>query len=218
MSRVPWLVGALGLTLTATAALSAIEPRLSDERTGQSAAAHAAPPHVVIETDLGDIEADIDVVHAPITAANFMKYVEGGFYDGGRFFRTVRPDNQPTDAYKIEVIQVGANAEVVKEKKAFPPIPLERTKDTGLRHVDGALSMARSGPDTATSSFSIVLGEQPSMDFGGLRNPDGQGVAVFGRVVRGMDVARKIQAQPADGQRLTTPVTIKRIRIASSDK
>jgi peptidyl-prolyl cis-trans isomerase A (cyclophilin A) len=172
-------------------------------------------PRVIIETELGEIEAEVDIVRAPGTAANFLRYVEGGFYDGGRFFRTVRPDNQPTDTYKIEVVQIAANADVVKEKGAFPAIPLERTRDTGLRHVNGVLSMARTGPDTGTHSFSIVLGEQPSMDFGGLRNPDGQGFAVFGRVVRGLEVARKIQAQAADGQRLVTPITIKRIRIAS---
>ena len=102
--------------------------------------------------------------------------------------------------------------------KAFAAIALERTRDTTLRHLDGALSMARTGPDTATHSFSIVLGDQPSMDFGGLRNPDGQGFAVFGRVVRGMDIARKIQAQPVEGQRLITPVNIIRIRVVSSSR
>ena len=83
-------------------------------------------------------------------------------------------------------------------REQFAPVPLERTSVTGLKHLNGTVSMARSGPDTATASFSIVIGDQPEMDFGGKRNPDGQGFAVFGRVVQGMDVVKAIQA-PAPG-------------------
>ena len=85
---------------------------------------------------------------------------------------------------------------------------LERTRDTGLTHVDGAISMARDGPDTATSDFFVCVGAQPELDFGGKRNPDGQGFAAFGRVVSGMDVIRKIHAAPASGQSLAPPVKI----------
>ena len=95
---------------------------------------------------------------------------------------------------EIQVIQFQIDA--ARRREQFPPIPLERTSVTGLKHLDGTLSMARNGPDTATASFSIVIGDQPEMDFGGRRNPDGQGFAVFGRVVRGMDVVRAIQASP----------------------
>jgi peptidyl-prolyl cis-trans isomerase A (cyclophilin A) len=93
-----------------------------------------------------------------------------------------------------------------------PPIPLERTIVTGVRHVDGALSMARGGPDTATASFFICIGDQGSLDFGGGRNPDGQGFAAFGRVVDGMEVVRRIQMGGVDGQRLIEPVRIASIR------
>ena len=107
--------------------------------------------------------------------------------------------------------------------KSFGAIPLERTKDTGLKHVDGVLSMPRSTPDSGTSGFSICIGDQPEMDFGGKRNADGQGFAVFGRVTSGMDVVRKIHAAPSgpstakDGvsagdQRLTPPIKILSIR------
>jgi peptidyl-prolyl cis-trans isomerase A (cyclophilin A) len=92
-------------------------------------------------------------------------------------------------------------------------VPLERTSVTGLRHLDGTLSMARDGPDTATSDFFICIGDQPSLDFGGKRNPDGQGFAAFGHVVGGMDVVRRIQAAPADGQSLTPPVRIRSITV-----
>lgn len=146
---------------------------------------------VVFETELGAITMEIDVAHAPITAANFLKYVDGKYYDGGMINRSVRPDNTTRHDVEIQVIQFQSNP---ARRDMFPPIPLERTSVTGLKHVNGVLSMARRGPDTATSSFSIPIGDQPSMDFGGARNADGQGFAVFGKVVAGMDVVKKIQA------------------------
>jgi peptidyl-prolyl cis-trans isomerase A (cyclophilin A) len=149
---------------------------------------------VVFETEKGAIEVEVDTAHAPATAANFLKYVDGGFYAGGSVNRAVRPDNTTRHDVEIQVIQFQMNP--ARQPDRFPPIALERTSVTGLRHVDGALSMARNGPDTATASFSIVIGDQPEMDFGGRRNADGQGFAVFGRVVRGMDVVRAIQASP----------------------
>jgi peptidyl-prolyl cis-trans isomerase A (cyclophilin A) len=88
---------------------------------------------------------------------------------------------------------------------------LERSSETGLSHVDGTLSMARNGPDTARGDFSIMVGDQPELDFGGRRNPDGQGFAAFGRVIEGMDVVRRMNAAPADGQQLTPPIPIERI-------
>jgi len=163
-------------------------------------------PRVVIQTELGDIEAEIDSIHAPVTAANFLRYVDLGFYRFGRFHRTVRADNQPDDKVKITVVQAGLDPYRVKD---FPPIPLERTKDTGLKHSDGTISMARDGPNTATSDFFICIGDQPALDYGGKRNPDGQGFAAFGRVLLGMDVVRKINQSPADGQRLEPVIGIR---------
>jgi len=157
-------------------------------------AAFQQNPVVVFETEKGAIEVEVDTVHAPASAANFLKYVDGGFYAGGSINRAVRPDNTTRHDVEIQVIQFQMNP--ARRADAFPPIALERTSVTGLRHLDGVLSMARAGPDTATASFSIVIGNQPEMDFGGRRNPDGQGFAVFGRVVHGMDVVRAIQAAP----------------------
>jgi peptidyl-prolyl cis-trans isomerase A (cyclophilin A) len=161
---------------------------------------------VVLRTEKGEIELELDAGRAPGTVANFLRYVDGGFYAGGVFHRTVKPDNQPNNPVKIEVIQGGANP--AKEGQGFAPIPLERTQATGLKHQDGTVSMARDTPDTATSDFFICIGDQPELDFGGKRNPDGQGFGAFGRVIRGMDVVRAIQAAPTDGQRLTPPVRI----------
>ena len=163
-------------------------------------------PRVVLQTDLGEIEIEVDAGRAPVTSANFLKYVDGGLLDGGRFHRTVRPDNQNDKAVPIAVIQGAANRDRSGE---FPPaIPLERTSVTGLSHLDGVVSMARTTPDTARSEFFICIGDQPELDFGGKRNPDGQGFAAFGRVVRGMDVVRKIQMSPAKGETLEPPVGV----------
>jgi peptidyl-prolyl cis-trans isomerase A (cyclophilin A) len=148
------------------------------------------PVCVVFETELGSITAEVDTLRAPITGANFLRYVDGKFYDGGMINRAVRPDNTVRHDVEVQVIQF--QADPAREHEWFPPIPMERTSVTGLRHVNGALSMARLGPDTAQASFSIVIGDQPEMDYGGRRNPDGQGFAVFGRVVGGMEVVGKI--------------------------
>ena len=157
----------------------------------------SAQTAIVIETEFGRIEAVLDDKKAPITAANFLRYVDAGHYNGAEFFRTVRtkPDNQPRVSEKIDVIQARVNPAF--RAKSFAPIRLERTRDTGLKHVAGVLSMPRTEPDSATSGFSICLADQPNMDFGGRRNPDAQGFAVFGRVTSGIDVARKIHASPS---------------------
>jgi peptidyl-prolyl cis-trans isomerase A (cyclophilin A) len=182
------------LGLSASAALS-----------GGTAAAQALP-RVVIQTELGDIEVEVDTVRAPVTAANFLRYVDLGFYHVGRFHRTVREDNQPQQKVKIAVIQAGLDSLRVQE---FPPIPLERTRETGVLHRDGTISMARDGPNSATSEFFICIGNQPELDFGGKRNPDGQGFAAFGRVVLGMDIVAKIHQAPAREQQLTPAIRIR---------
>jgi peptidyl-prolyl cis-trans isomerase A (cyclophilin A) len=164
-------------------------------------------PRVVVQTDLGDIEIEVDTARAPGTAANFLKYVDAHHYDGGTWHRTVKMDNQPDTQVKIQVIQAGVNPDKAKDR--FPPVPLERTNKSGILHKDGAVSMARGAADSATSDFFICINDQPSLDFGGMRNADGQGFAAFGRVVRGMDVVRKIQRAPnTDAQKLTPPVRI----------
>jgi len=137
--------------------------------------------------------------------------VDEHFYDDSSFYRTVTPGNQPDNTVKIAVIQGGLD----KEAGGYPPVPLERTSKTGVHHVDGAISMARDGADTATTEFFICVGDQPELDFGGARNRDGQGFAAFGRVVSGMEIVRKIHESPANEQRLAPPMKILRIRRSS---
>lgn len=174
------------------------------------AAAQSAPVKVLVQTEMGDIVIEVDAAKAPNTVANFLKYVDAGAFDAGQFHRTVTMSNQPTDKVKIEVIQ--ASVGEAAKGKALPPITLERTSVTGLQHKDGTVSMARGAADSATSSWFVCINDQPALDFGGQRNADGQGFAAFGRVIKGMDVVRKIhQAPNTDAQRLTPPIKIVKV-------
>ena len=177
---------------------------------GLSGSASVQPVVVVLETTMGAIEIAVDEARAPGTAANFLRYVDDGLYDAGSFHRTVRPDTETNDEVPIQVIQ----ASRAGGRRGYPTIALETTRQTGLRHTDGAVSMARVAgqPDSARSDFFICIGDQPSLDYGGARNADGQGFAVFGHVVAGMDVVRAIQAAPVrpNRQTLAPPIAITR--------
>jgi len=142
------------------------------------------------------VRMPIQCFHLALPGTSIL--VDAGFYDGGSVNRSVRPDNTVRHDVEIQVIQF--QIDPARRREQYPPIPIERTSVTGLRHLDGALSMARSGPDTATASFSIVIDDQPELNFGGRRNADGEGLAVFGRVTRGMDVVKTIQASPTGSQ------------------
>lgn len=166
-------------------------------------------PRVSIQTEIGEIDVELYTSKAPVTVTNFLRYAQEGFYSDGVFHRTVTMENQPTNKVKIEVIQASANP--AKTNELFAPIPLERTRETGLKHLNGTISMARFAPDSARDNFFICIGDQPELDFGGKRNPDGHGFAAFGKVVKGIDVVRKIQSSPADGQTLAPPIRIQRV-------
>jgi peptidyl-prolyl cis-trans isomerase A (cyclophilin A) len=165
---------------------------------------------VRIDTNVGPIDILVQPGAAPITSANFLKYVDGGFYTNGRFHRATRESNYTVSLPNrplLECIQAGINPD--RKAEGFPPIPLEPTNITGLTHVVGTVAMARGAhSDTATSDFFILLNDQPSLDLGGRRFDDWQGSAAFGHVVAGMDVVRKIQQLPTTGQSLAPPVTI----------
>ncbi len=168
-------------------------------------------PKVKMVTGFGDIIMEIDTVRAPVTAYNFLDHIQSGTLNNGVFYRVVRMDNQPSNDVKIEVIQGGVFTEVRMEK--IKPIIHETTQKTGLKHLDGTLSMARMEPGTASTEFFICIGDQPELDFGGKRNPDGQGFAAFGKVIEGMDVVRKIQQQKDEKQTLIERVKITSIEI-----
>ena len=175
-----------------------------------------APPHtdlVVLETALGNIALAIESERAPITAANFLRYVDEHRFDGTVFYRAMRLawGEQPNG-----LIQGGTQND---PDRVLPPIAHEPTSQTGLSHTAGAISMARYAPGSATGDFSIMVSDQLALD----ADPRGEtedaraGFAVFGHVVSGMDVVRQIFAAPTDpekgegwmkGQMLAQPVTI----------
>jgi peptidyl-prolyl cis-trans isomerase A (cyclophilin A) len=163
----------------------------------------------LIKTSLGNISIELYADKAPITVANFLRYVDARLFDSSSFFRAVRLDNQPNNKVKIEVIQGG----LTDSTKDLQPIPIETTQQTGILHKDGTISMARGAPNSATGSFFICINDQSSLDYGGERNPDGQGFAAFGKVTKGMDLVRKIQQlYPGQGQYFQPQVTILTIR------
>ena len=163
---------------------------------------------IIIRSGIGEIYARLDLRRAPVTSLNFLRYVDAGLFDNTCFYRVVRSDNQPKDSVRIEVIQGGRYD---NEDNGFPPIIHETTEMTGIRHRNGTVSMARSTPGSATSEFFICVGDQPELDFGGKRNPDRQGFAAFGKVIKGMDVVRQIHATNSSGQYLEKPVLITEI-------
>ncbi len=165
-------------------------------------------PVITIETEFGKITAELYPDRAPVTVSNFLRYIDSSLFDSSCFYRVVRPDNQPHDSVKIEVIQGGR----MDEKGGFPPVIHENTGLTGIKHKDGVISMARDEPGSATSEFFICVGDQPDLDFGGKRNRDGQGFAAFGRVVSGMDVVRKIHSLNAPAQYLDRRIIIYSIK------
>jgi len=166
--------------------------------------------NVIIYTRQGNIVLELYPKEAPVTVSNFLKYADQYLYDGALFYRTVKTDNQPNNTTIIEVIQggLGFNDNGIE----LPPIQHESTKLTGLLHVDGTISMARADTGTVTSEFFICIGDQPELDFGGKRNPDLQGFAAFGKVIKGMDLVRTIQNTPDINQLLVQPVVIDSIR------
>lgn len=166
---------------------------------------------VEIQTELGRIEVEIYSDQAPVTASNFLALVDQHVYTNALFYRVVRMDNQPQNSVKIEVVQGGLLHDDLVN--IYSPIDHETTEATGIKHTDGVISMARNEPGTASTEFFICIGDQPSLDFGGKRNPDGQGFAAFGKVTRGMEVVRAIQALPDKGQYLQKHVLIQEMRV-----
>lgn len=160
-----------------------------------------------IKTEMGDIVIEVYPDKAPITVTNFVRYVDQAKFDGASFYRVVRMDNQPVNPVKIEVIQ----GDFTGKEYYFPTIEHETTDVTGLSHKDGTVSMGRFEVGTTAAEFFICINDQPELDFGGKRNPDGQGFAVFGQVIEGMDVVRAIQAGEIDKQMLKKRIEIKGI-------
>ena len=193
----PALVIALFLAVAATAA---------DENPGKIET-------VELETRLGTITIELYLERAPLSSASFLDYLDEGLMEESAFYRVVTHEND-NGSPLISVVQGG----LLDDEKMLQPVAHETTEATGLSHADGAISIARAEPGTGSGgAFFICVGDNPALDFGGTRNSDKQGFAVFGQVVAGMDVVRAIQQLPADlptdneymkGQLLREPVEI----------
>ncbi|GMV58087.1 peptidyl-prolyl cis-trans isomerase [Betaproteobacteria bacterium PRO7] len=172
---------------------------------GVDAGAQPAAPRVVLSTSEGDITVELNAAKAPKTVENFLAYVKSGHYDGTIFHRVI-------DGF---MIQGGGFTPDMKQKPTKAPIPLE--SKNGLKNERGTIAMARTSvPDSATSQFFINVVDNPRLDY---PNPDGNGYAVFGKVVAGMEVVDKIRVVPttsAGGHQNvpTKPVLIRAARIA----
>jgi peptidyl-prolyl cis-trans isomerase A (cyclophilin A) len=178
----------------------------------------AAPPaplpdlvRVTITTELGSILVELDHKRAPVTVANFVRYVDAKRLDGTTFYRAMRLDwGTPPNG----LVQAGPRGD---PKRIYPPIAHEPTSATGILHKAGTLSMARFAPGTATGDFSILLADMPGLDASTAPGSDPDGYAAFGRVAEGMDVVRKIWDAPTSptlgegflkGQMIEKPVKI----------
>ncbi|MEO7309569.1 MAG: peptidylprolyl isomerase [Chitinophagaceae bacterium] len=168
-------------------------------------------PHLEIDTQYGVIELELYPKQAPKTVAAFLSYVDSGLYKNSSFYRVLNEDNQPMGATETRLIQGGIWASDSKRADKLPGIPHETTRQTGLTHKDGTLSLARQAPGTGNTEFFICVDDQPGFDYGGSNNGDGQGYAAFGKVVKGMDIVRKILAKPTNGELFGTPIVIRNI-------
>ena len=168
-------------------------------------------PQIKIETRLGDIVVELYPEKAPKTVTAFLANIDAHIYDNTSFYRILSRENQATDAYKLELIQ-GGTWNTKSKSIERPNIPHETTQLTGIKHTDGVISMARLEPGTASTEFFICIGDQSGLDYGSENNPDKQGYAAFGKVIKGMETVLKIYNRPETDQHFDTPIDIYTIK------
>jgi peptidyl-prolyl cis-trans isomerase A (cyclophilin A) len=167
-------------------------------------------PHVIIETELGDIEVELFADKAPKTVAAFLSYVDSGFYNNTSFYRVLKTEEFPTQT-NTGIIQGGMWQTKPDKKITIAGIEHETTKLSGLSHQSGTISLARLAPGTGNTEFFICIGDQSPLDFGRRGTEDGQGYAAFGEVFKGMAIVRKIQAQKNHGDHFDEKIEIRKI-------
>lgn len=166
-------------------------------------------PHVLIETQLGDIEVELYPDKAPKTVAAFLAYVDSGFYNKTSFYRVLKTEELPSST-NTGIVQGGMWQTNPNKKITIPGIPHETTKQSGLTHESGTISLARLAPGTANTEFFICIGDQSPLDAGRRGTEDGQGYAAFGKVFEGMDIVRKIQAKKSHGDKFDESILIRK--------
>ncbi len=167
-------------------------------------------PHIVIESQLGDIEVELFADQAPKTVAAFLSYIDSGFYNQSSFYRVLKTEELPS-ATNTGIIQGGLWQTNPDKKINIPGIEHESTKQTRLTHESGTISLARLEPGTGNTEFFICIGDQSPLDAGRRGTEDGQGYAAFGRVFKGMDIVRKIQAKKSHGDKFDEKIEIRKI-------
>ncbi len=165
-------------------------------------------PQVKVETKYGDIIIELYPAKAPKTVAAFLVNVDAGNYKNTSFYRILSDDNQPSNAPKANLIQGGMWKTKYQLSTTIRRVQHETTKQTGLLHTNGVVSLARLEPGTGSTEFFICVGDQHGFDYGGANNSDGQGYAAFGKVIKGMDVVRSIYNAPESEQSFEPPVAI----------
>ncbi len=168
-------------------------------------------PHILIDSRFGDIEIELFPAKAPKTVAAFLLYVDSGYYHNSSFYRVLLNEGA-APGLNTGIIQGGIWQTDPVKKMQMKAIEHETTKQTGLSHVDGTLSLARTTPGSATTEFFICIGDQTNLDYGRQGNADGQGYAAFGKVAKGMDVVRKIQQQQSSNEHFNEKIDIRDIR------
>ena len=163
-------------------------------------------PHILIDTNYGEIEAELYPTKAPKTVTAFLSYIDRGLYNNTTFYRVLKYEDLPMDIY-YGVIQGG----LWPKKENVAGVEHESTRLTGLTHTNGTLSLARTSIGTASTEFFICIGDETNFDAGNKNMNDTFGFAAFGRVVKGMSIARKIQAQKSNGEDFSTKIIINKI-------
>lgn len=164
-------------------------------------------PHVLLNTDYGEVEVELYPDKAPKTVAAFLLYVDSGYYKNSSFYRLLSNENVPSE-YNSGLVQGGIFKTNSSLLTKLPGIEHESTNQTGLSHVSGAISLARTIPGTASTEFFICVGDQPQFDSNGSAGMDSLGFATFGKVFKGMDVVRKIQNNHSHGESFDRDVKI----------
>jgi peptidyl-prolyl cis-trans isomerase A (cyclophilin A) len=171
---------------------------------------NSAHPQVAIRTSMGDIEIAVYTDKAPVSANAFLRYVDSGYYNNGAFYRVLLQEGAVA-VNNAGLIQGGIWPADGQQPRQLPGIAHETTQQTGLSHTSGTVSLARTAPGTANTEFFICIGSQTQFDYGHNNNGDSAGFAAFGKVIKGMQVAREIQQQPANGERLEPRVVIQKV-------
>lgn len=169
-----------------------------------------AQPHILISTEWGNIEVELYPDKAPKSVAAFLSYVDAGYYNNGAFYRILR--NEDMGGHGTGLIQGGTWSADGRPVPAVPGIPHESTRQTGLSHTDGTISLARTKPGTAGTEFFICIGDQTQFDYGNDNGGDTEGFAAFGHVTDGMEVVKQIHKQPYTGEHFGKPILIKSIK------